>query len=245
MYIYLHRIFKNVRPALYEICYLNVQQDYTTFGGRCWIKWSVEELEAAGHRVFLLYREIKGNKVSSGALCKQVKSFRSDWRRFLKLEEIEPRHVRNNKRQQKRIERFKEKKKKDKLAKEEEKKNAENNQRRITLVSSIGMEEIDVVGDGNCQFRALSNQLYDDENHYNYIRQQVIEELRAHPERYRRFAEAEAGISYEEYLTSMARIFKNVRPALYEICYPNVQQDYTTFGGRCWIKWLHTSIRGK
>ncbi|CAE6248546.1 unnamed protein product [Arabidopsis arenosa] len=102
---------------------------------------SVEELKAAGHRVFLLYREIKGNKVSSGALCKQVKFFRSDWRRFLKLEEIEPRHLP--------IPRH-------------------SSRSRYPLILSPHLE------------------------------------LRAHPERYRRFAEAEAGISYEEYLTSMA-----------------------------------------
>ncbi|CAL9244170.1 unnamed protein product, partial [Arabidopsis halleri] len=184
-------------------------QDVVIISGDNRFERSAKKLEAAGHRVFLLYREIKGNKVSSGALCKQVKSFRSDWRSFLKLEEIEPRRLRNDKRHQERIERFKEKKKNKKLAKEEEKKNAESNQRRITLVSSIGMEERDVVGDGNCQFRALSDQLYDDENDYNYIRQQVIEELRAHPERYLRFAELEADISYEEYLTNMARYDDN------------------------------------
>merc|ERR1712039_497278 len=58
-----------------------------------------------------------------------------------------------------------------------------------------------VIGDGNCQFRALSVVLFGDEDHHVMIRQSIVEQLRLMHERYEGFVHE----PFDEYLERMAR----------------------------------------
>merc|ERR1712062_342682 len=44
-----------------------------------------------------------------------------------------------------------------------------------------------VQADGNCQFRALSKQMYGDEDHHGDLRVRVVKQLEAAPQRYENF----------------------------------------------------------
>ncbi|CAK9023377.1 unnamed protein product [Durusdinium trenchii] len=61
------------------------------------------------------------------------------------------------------------------------------------------LRERPVEGDGNCQFRALSDQLYGSQEHHTAIRQQVLLQLRGEKERYRPFVPGR----FEDYVRSM------------------------------------------
>lgn len=58
-----------------------------------------------------------------------------------------------------------------------------------------------VEADGNCQFRALSVQLYGDETHHSALRQRVVQQFRERRDRYEGYMLG----SYEDYLERMAR----------------------------------------
>ncbi|WOK98359.1 OTU domain-containing protein [Canna indica] len=58
-----------------------------------------------------------------------------------------------------------------------------------------------VEGDGNCQFRALSDQLYGTPEHHKSVRQQVTNQLRSHPEIY----EGYVPMAYDDYLKRMSK----------------------------------------
>jgi hypothetical protein len=64
-----------------------------------------------------------------------------------------------------------------------------------------GLGELRVDGDGACQFRALSDQLYRSPRHHRAVRTAVVAQLRRHAERY----EAWVPMDYEGYLDRMAR----------------------------------------
>lgn len=57
-----------------------------------------------------------------------------------------------------------------------------------------------VEGDGNCQFRALSDQLHKTPDHHEYVRLQIVEQLRTLPELY----EGYVPMDYDEYLCKMS-----------------------------------------
>ena len=55
------------------------------------------------------------------------------------------------------------------------------------LLSQHGLEEATVAGDGACQFRALSDQLYRSEKYHAAVRAAVVSQLRGEPHRYEAF----------------------------------------------------------
>jgi OTU-like cysteine protease len=57
-----------------------------------------------------------------------------------------------------------------------------------------------VAGDGNCQFRVLSDQLFGTDDQHAYIRSQVVERLRQFPEEYEPYVLG----PYREYVDNMA-----------------------------------------
>eukprot|EP00439_Symbiodinium_sp_Y106_P006341 s3077_g1.t1 len=61
---------------------------------------------------------------------------------------------------------------------------AESRQRLAALMRRHGVKERPVEGDGNCQYRALSDQLYGSEEHHAAVRAQVVEHLRSFPDNY-------------------------------------------------------------
>lgn len=61
--------------------------------------------------------------------------------------------------------------------------------------------ELKVQGDGNCQFRALSDQFYRTPEHHEFVRQQVINQLKSQPEIY----EGYVPMGYGDYLEKLSR----------------------------------------
>ncbi|XP_022868979.1 OTU domain-containing protein DDB_G0284757-like isoform X3 [Olea europaea var. sylvestris] len=76
-----------------------------------------------------------------------------------------------------------------------------DHQRLLDRLQLYDLVEHKVLGDGNCQFRALSDQFYQIPEHHIFVRQQVINQLRAHPEMY----EGYVPMDYGEYLERMSR----------------------------------------
>ena len=74
----------------------------------------------------------------------------------------------------------------------------------LTLTERLGlfgMKERIMEGDGNCQFRALSDQMYHDQSRHADVRKYVIAQLRSCAELYSPYVPED----YEEYVARMAR----------------------------------------
>ncbi|KAK5165067.1 uncharacterized protein LTR77_009164 [Saxophila tyrrhenica] len=61
------------------------------------------------------------------------------------------------------------------------------------LLSSLGLYAANIVGDGNCLFNALSDQIYGDQNQHSAIRARVIEYMREHGDYYKQFIDVNPG----------------------------------------------------
>lgn len=66
------------------------------------------------------------------------------------------------------------------------------------LLASLGLYASNTTGDGNCLFRALSDQLYGDESHCREIRSGSVGYIKAHPDRFAAFV-GEFGESFDMY----------------------------------------------
>ncbi|GFR49572.1 hypothetical protein Agub_g11619 [Astrephomene gubernaculifera] len=74
--------------------------------------------------------------------------------------------------------------------------------RRLAATLALyDLVELQVAGDGNCQFRALSDQLYGHPDSHTEVRQAVVATLRRRAESYRAYVPGE----YEDYCTNMAK----------------------------------------
>ncbi|KAG6430492.1 hypothetical protein SASPL_108561 [Salvia splendens] len=71
-----------------------------------------------------------------------------------------------------------------------------DHQRLLDRLKMYGLIEHKVQGDGNCQFRALSDQFYRTPEHHKFVRKQVFRQLKAHPEMYE-------GFYHNEHLTRL------------------------------------------
>uniref|UniRef100_A0ACD5Z992 Uncharacterized protein n=1 Tax=Avena sativa TaxID=4498 RepID=A0ACD5Z992_AVESA len=58
-----------------------------------------------------------------------------------------------------------------------------------------------VKGDGNCQFRALSDQLYQTPDHHEFVREQIISQLKSNRDAY----DGYVPMAYDEYLEKVSR----------------------------------------
>ena len=65
----------------------------------------------------------------------------------------------------------------------------------------LGLRPVDVGGEGDCFFRAVSHQLYGDPNHHLFIRQAGVQYLSNNPER---FIESNTENSWNEYINNMS-----------------------------------------
>eukprot|EP00927_Polykrikos_kofoidii_P006536 TRINITY_DN12642_c0_g1_i1.p1 TRINITY_DN12642_c0_g1~~TRINITY_DN12642_c0_g1_i1.p1 ORF type:complete len:179 (+),score=18.30 TRINITY_DN12642_c0_g1_i1:267-803(+) len=80
--------------------------------------------------------------------------------------------------------------------------NSEESRARLAkLLRRNNVRERPVEMDGNCQFRALADQLYASQDYHEQIRSQVIAQLRTHPDRYASFVPG----NFEAYITEMER----------------------------------------
>ncbi|KAG2411391.1 hypothetical protein I3843_03G000400 [Carya illinoinensis] len=53
-----------------------------------------------------------------------------------------------------------------------------DHQRLLQRLNVYGLYEVKVSGDGNCQFRALSDQMYKSPEYHKYIRKEVVKQLK-------------------------------------------------------------------
>lgn len=68
----------------------------------------------------------------------------------------------------------------------------------------LGLVLRDVRGDGNCLFRALSDQLHGDETHYRDLRAQTVQFIRLHRAFFEPFRESEdEDETFDEYVEAM------------------------------------------
>ncbi|KAI3450598.1 hypothetical protein Pfo_007263 [Paulownia fortunei] len=76
-----------------------------------------------------------------------------------------------------------------------------DHQRLLDRLQVYELVEFKVQGDGNCQFRALSDQFYRTPEHHKFVRQQIVNQLRSCPEIY----EGYVPMAYEDYLAKMSK----------------------------------------
>lgn len=76
-----------------------------------------------------------------------------------------------------------------------------DHQRLLHRLALYGLVELKVNGDGNCQFRALSDQFYRTPEHHRFVRQQVVSQLESHPEMYAGYVP----MDYRDYLKKMSK----------------------------------------
>ncbi|XP_050370826.1 OVARIAN TUMOR DOMAIN-containing deubiquitinating enzyme 12-like [Argentina anserina] len=76
-----------------------------------------------------------------------------------------------------------------------------DHQRLLDRLQLYGLVENKVQGDGNCQFRALADQFYRSPEHHEFVRQQIVNQLKSYPEIY----EGYVPMAYDDYLEKMSR----------------------------------------
>uniref|UniRef100_A0A7N0RDZ4 ubiquitinyl hydrolase 1 n=2 Tax=Kalanchoe fedtschenkoi TaxID=63787 RepID=A0A7N0RDZ4_KALFE len=76
-----------------------------------------------------------------------------------------------------------------------------DHQRLLYRLQMYQLVELKVQGDGNCQFRALSDQFYRTIEHHEFVRQQVVDQLKSNREVYEGYVPME----YSDYLEKMSR----------------------------------------
>ncbi|XVE99279.1 hypothetical protein REPUB_Repub03eG0184800 [Reevesia pubescens] len=74
-----------------------------------------------------------------------------------------------------------------------------DHQRLLDRLQLYGLVENKVQGDGNCQFRSLSDQLYRSQDHHRFVREQVVSQLKSNPEWYGGYVP----MAYGDYLKKM------------------------------------------
>ncbi|CAH2074195.1 unnamed protein product, partial [Thlaspi arvense] len=76
-----------------------------------------------------------------------------------------------------------------------------DHERLFQRLQLYGLVENKIQGDGNCQFRSLSDQLYRSPEHHNSVREQVVNQLAYNREMY----EGYVPMAYTDYLKTMKR----------------------------------------
>ncbi|XVE68834.1 hypothetical protein DITRI_Ditri09bG0101800 [Diplodiscus trichospermus] len=76
-----------------------------------------------------------------------------------------------------------------------------DHQRLLDRLQLYGLVENKVQGDGNCQFRSLSDQLYRSQDLHNFVREQVVSQIKLNPEIY----EGYVPMAYGDYLKKMSK----------------------------------------
>ncbi|KAL5565752.1 hypothetical protein UlMin_028916 [Ulmus minor] len=76
-----------------------------------------------------------------------------------------------------------------------------DHQRLMDRLQLFEWVERKVKGDGNCQFRALSDQIYRTPVHHKFVRQQIVTQLKSNPEIY----EGYVPMAYADYLQKMSK----------------------------------------
>ncbi|XP_058102672.1 OVARIAN TUMOR DOMAIN-containing deubiquitinating enzyme 12 [Magnolia sinica] len=76
-----------------------------------------------------------------------------------------------------------------------------DHQRLLQRLHVYGLYEVKVSGDGNCQFRALSDQMYKSPEHHKYVRKEIVKQLKD----FRSLYEGYVPMKYKTYYKKMAK----------------------------------------
>uniref|UniRef100_A0A5B6YX48 ubiquitinyl hydrolase 1 n=1 Tax=Davidia involucrata TaxID=16924 RepID=A0A5B6YX48_DAVIN len=76
-----------------------------------------------------------------------------------------------------------------------------DHQRLLERLNVYGLYEVKVSGDGNCQFRALSDQMYKSPEYHKHVRKEVVKQLKDHNSLY----EGYVPMKYKHYYKKMAK----------------------------------------
>ncbi|KAG4910750.1 hypothetical protein JHK87_056866 [Glycine soja] len=76
-----------------------------------------------------------------------------------------------------------------------------DHQRLLDRLQLYDLIECKVQGDGNCQFRSLSDQLYRSPDHHKFVRQQIVQQLKSYPDLYAGYVP----MAYIDYLKNMSK----------------------------------------
>ncbi|XP_021297983.1 OTU domain-containing protein DDB_G0284757 [Herrania umbratica] len=76
-----------------------------------------------------------------------------------------------------------------------------DHQRLLQRLQVYGLYEVKVSGDGNCQFRALSDQMYRSTEYHKYVRKDIVKQLKDH----RHLYEGYVPMKYKRYCKKMAK----------------------------------------
>ncbi|GAB4854973.1 hypothetical protein Ancab_039740 [Ancistrocladus abbreviatus] len=74
-----------------------------------------------------------------------------------------------------------------------------DHQRLLDRLKVYELAELKVEGDGNCQFRSLSDQIYHTVDYHGFVREQVVDQLKSHPDMYAGYVP----MPYGDYLKKM------------------------------------------
>ncbi|KAG8390608.1 hypothetical protein BUALT_Bualt01G0101200 [Buddleja alternifolia] len=76
-----------------------------------------------------------------------------------------------------------------------------DHQRLLNRLQLYDLVELKILGDGNCQFRSLSDQIYRTSEHHKFVREQVVNQLKSRPESYENYVP----MAYGDYLKKMSK----------------------------------------
>ncbi|CAI9766190.1 unnamed protein product [Fraxinus pennsylvanica] len=76
-----------------------------------------------------------------------------------------------------------------------------DHERLLARLELYDLVELKISGDGNCQFRSLSDQIYRTPEHHQFVREQVVNQLMSYRELYENYVP----MAYEDYLKKMSK----------------------------------------
>ncbi|XP_072970717.1 OVARIAN TUMOR DOMAIN-containing deubiquitinating enzyme 11-like isoform X1 [Typha angustifolia] len=76
-----------------------------------------------------------------------------------------------------------------------------DHERLLERLKAYGLAELQVEGDGNCQFRALADQIFRNPDYHKHVRKAVEKQLK----QFRKYYEGYVPMDYKAYLKSMKR----------------------------------------
>ncbi|XXG78207.1 hypothetical protein AAC387_Pa08g2195 [Persea americana] len=77
----------------------------------------------------------------------------------------------------------------------------QDHQRLLQRLNVYGLYEVKVSGDGNCQFRAISDQMFKSPEYHKYVRKEIVKQLK----QFRSLYEGYVPMKYKRYCKKMAK----------------------------------------
>ncbi|XP_043690352.1 OVARIAN TUMOR DOMAIN-containing deubiquitinating enzyme 11 isoform X2 [Telopea speciosissima] len=76
-----------------------------------------------------------------------------------------------------------------------------DHERLSQRLTTYGLQELQIEGDGNCQFRALADQLFRNPDYHKHVRKEVVRQLK----HFKKLYEGYVPMKYKQYLKKMKR----------------------------------------